>query len=103
MLQLWPRLKRPGCGQYARPCGLTPVAIVLITAPVALFTTVIVPMYRFEIQSWDPSGDWAIMSGVPPIDQVATTFNVAMSITDIEAPSRFVTKSLVASRLTARP
>src|SRR6476469_7321703 len=103
MFPLWPRLYRPGCGQYERPCGFAPVAMVAITAPVCEFTTEIVPLYRLEIQSCDPSGDCAIMSGVPPIIHVAMTWRVAMSITESEPPRRLVTNSLVASRLIPMP
>ena len=82
---------------------MRPVAILVMTAPDWAFTTVMYPLYRSEIQSCDPSGDCAIMSGVPPIFHVAMTLRVAMSTTDKLPAARLVTYSLVVSRLIAIP
>ncbi len=83
MLPLWPRLMVPGWGQNVRPCGFPPVAMTLITSPVAVLRTTTVPWKRLETQSWVPSGETAAMSGEPPTSQVSTTWRVATSITEM--------------------
>src|SRR5207249_10723120 len=91
MLPWWPRLYRPGWGQYMSPWGLAPVAMVLMILPVSGSMTSTVPLYRFETHICEPSGEKEIMSGEAPTFQLAVTFCVARSMTEMVPAIRLVT------------